>query len=113
VRSALLAGPVHPLDTLEHVLGLGEIGFMTSTEYQQLVEFLGRRFTEIDRRFDEADFRFTELRQAMLGHFDATVTASSNSTSSTTRARRPCAGSKRGSQTSAAGARFSSAAAQS
>jgi hypothetical protein len=25
---------------------------MTSAEYQQLVEFLGRRFTEIDRRFD-------------------------------------------------------------
>src|SRR3989338_4008487 len=58
---------------------------MTSVEYQQLVEFLGRRFTEIDRRFDEvdgrftemdrrfdeADLRFTELRQDMLGHFDA------------------------------------------
>ena len=29
---------------------------MTSTEYQQLVEFLGRQFTE--------------LRQEMLGHFD-------------------------------------------
>ena len=43
---------------------------MTSTEYQQLVEFLGRRFTEIDRRFDEVDLRFTELRQEMLGHFD-------------------------------------------
>ena len=65
---------------------------MTSAEYQQLVEFLGRQFTEIDRRFDEvdgrfvevyrrftemdrpfdeADLRFTELRQEMLGHFDA------------------------------------------
>jgi len=65
---------------------------MTSAEYQQLVEFLGRqfteidrrfdevdgrfvevyrRFTEMDRRFDEADLRFTELRQEMLGHFDA------------------------------------------
>jgi chromosome segregation ATPase len=58
---------------------------MTSTEYQQLVEFLGRQFTEmdrrfgevsqrftaIDRRFDEVDHRFTELRQEMLGHFDA------------------------------------------
>jgi len=58
---------------------------MTSVEYQQLVEFLGRQFTEIDRRFgevsrrfdavngrfDEVDLRFTELRQEMLGHFDA------------------------------------------
>jgi chromosome segregation ATPase len=58
---------------------------MTSTEYQQLVEFLGRQFTEMDRRFgevsqrfsemdrrfDEVDLRFTELRQEMLGHFDA------------------------------------------
>ena len=57
---------------------------MTSAEYQQLVEFLGRQFTEIDRRFgevdrrftegdrrfDEMDLRFTELRQDMLGHFD-------------------------------------------
>ena len=68
------------------------MGTMTSTEYQQLVEFLGRKFTEIDRRFDgvdarldgmdrrfsemdrrfdEVDLRFTELRQEMLGHFDA------------------------------------------
>ena len=59
---------------------------MTSTEYQQLVEFLGRQFTgidrrfgevnhqfsEINRRFDGVDLRFTELRQDMLGHFDAT-----------------------------------------
>ena len=58
---------------------------MTSVEYQQLVEFLGRHFTEVDRRFgevnrrfdevnsqfDEADLRSTELRQEMLGHFDA------------------------------------------
>jgi len=43
---------------------------MTSAEYQQLVEFLGGQFTEIDRRFDEVDLRFTELRQEMLGHFD-------------------------------------------
>jgi len=35
---------------------------MTSTEYQQLVELLGRKFAEIDRRFDEPDLRFTELR---------------------------------------------------
>ena len=51
---------------------------MTSAEYQQLVEFLGRQFTEIDsrfsevnHRFDEVDLRFTELRQDLLGHFDA------------------------------------------
>ena len=72
---------------------------MTSAEYQQLVEILERRFTEVDRRFDgvngrvdevdgrfgevyrwftemnrrfdEVDLRFTELRQDMLGHFDA------------------------------------------
>jgi chromosome segregation ATPase len=44
---------------------------MTSVEYQQLVEFLGRQFTEVDRRFGEADLRLTELRQEMLGHFDA------------------------------------------
>ncbi len=44
---------------------------MTLAEYQQLVEFLGRQFTEIDRRFDEVDVRFTEVRQDMLGHFDA------------------------------------------
>ena len=43
---------------------------MTSAEYQQLVEFLGRQFTEIDHRFDGVDLRFTELRQDMLGHFD-------------------------------------------
>ena|SRR5712691_11637219 len=50
---------------------------MTSVEYQQLVEFLGRQFTEVDRRFsdvnhrfDEIDLRFTDLRQEMLGHFD-------------------------------------------
>lgn len=43
---------------------------MTSAEYQQLVEYLGRQFTEVDRRFDEADRRFTELRDDMLGHFD-------------------------------------------
>ena len=43
---------------------------MPSAEYEQLVEFLGRQFTEIDRRFNEVDCRFTELRHDMLGHFD-------------------------------------------
>ena len=43
---------------------------MTSTEYQQLVDFLGRQFTEIDRRFDEMGGQLAELRRDMLGHFD-------------------------------------------
>jgi chromosome segregation ATPase len=61
---------------------------MTPSEYQQLVEFLGERFTAIDRRFeameggterrfnaidlrfDAIDRRFDELRGEMLGHFD-------------------------------------------
>src|SRR6185369_7097068 len=57
---------------------------MSPTEYQQLIEFLGQRFTEIDGRFTEMDRRFTgiegsftdledqlaELRREMLGHFD-------------------------------------------
>jgi chromosome segregation ATPase len=71
---------------------------MTGSEYQQLVEFLGRHFTEIDhrfaqidqrfaqvdqrfaqidqrfaqidRRFDGIDQRIDELRREMLGHFD-------------------------------------------
>ncbi len=71
---------------------------MSPSEYQQLVEFLGRQFTEIDRRFDKVDQRFeqvdrqfnhiagrfdqvdrrfdevdgqiAELRREMLGHFD-------------------------------------------
>ena len=34
---------------------------MTSVEYQQLVEFLGRQFTEIDRRFGEVNHRFDEV----------------------------------------------------
>jgi hypothetical protein len=36
---------------------------MTSAEYQQLVEFLGRQFTEIDRRFSEVNHRFGRLEQ--------------------------------------------------
>ena len=47
---------------------------MTSSEHQQLVEFLGRQFTAIDGRFTDMDRRFTEmlteLRHEMLGHFD-------------------------------------------
>jgi chromosome segregation ATPase len=50
---------------------------MSPTEYQQLVELLGRQFTEVDRRFTQIDDRFTgldtrltELRHEILGHFD-------------------------------------------
>jgi chromosome segregation ATPase len=42
-----------------------------STELNRQSTEIGRRFTEMDRRFDEADLRVTELRQDMLGHFDA------------------------------------------
>ena len=63
---------------LKRCAGLGYTCVMTSSEYQQLVEFLGRQFSEVDRRFSEVDGRFsdigrqfTELRQEMLGHFDA------------------------------------------
>ncbi len=48
---------------------------MSSAEYGQLVELLGRQFADVDRRFDAMDRRFTqmltELRHQMLGHFDA------------------------------------------
>ena len=40
------------METLERGIELEYSWTMTSAEYQQLVEFLGRRFTEIDRRFD-------------------------------------------------------------
>jgi len=43
---------------------------MTSSEYEQLVEFLGRQFTAIDDRFIEMDRQFIELRHEILGHFD-------------------------------------------
>ena len=50
---------------------------MASAEHQELVEFLGRQFTEIarqfaaiDRRFDGMNDQFTELRREMLDHSD-------------------------------------------
>ena len=43
---------------------------MAGAEYQQLVEFLGQLFTEVDRQLDEGDRRFTEFRQEILRHFD-------------------------------------------
>jgi chromosome segregation ATPase len=63
------------MDTLERVLDLRYRGTMSSAEYGQLVEFLGRKFADVDRRFDAMDRQFTqmltELRHEMLGHFDA------------------------------------------
>ena len=43
---------------------------MSPTEYQQLVEFLGHRFTEIDRRFTETNGHIAELRREMHEHLD-------------------------------------------
>ena len=43
---------------------------MSPSEYEQLVEFLGRQFTAIDQRFDQVDGQIVELRREMLGHFD-------------------------------------------
>ena len=38
---------------------------MSPSEYEQLVEFLGRRSTEIDRRFDQVDGQIAELRREL------------------------------------------------
>lgn len=46
---------------------------MTNTEYQELVEFLGRRFTVIDERFNAIDRRFDTIDERfreVFGHFD-------------------------------------------
>ena len=40
---------------------------MTDSEYQQLVEFLGRRFTAIDDRFNGIDLRFTVVDRRFDG----------------------------------------------
>jgi hypothetical protein len=39
---------------------------MTNSEYQELVEFLGRKFSEVDARFESVDGRLVETRR----HFD-------------------------------------------
>ena len=39
---------------------------MTNNEYQQLVEFLGRRFDEIDQRFTAIDERFTAIDERFV-----------------------------------------------
>lgn len=43
---------------------------MSPTEYEQLVEFLGRQFTQIDQRFEHVDGQIAALRRELLGHFD-------------------------------------------
>jgi chromosome segregation ATPase len=50
---------------------------MSPTEYQELVEFLGRQFAQVDRRFTEADRRISEMDQrvtAQLGGMDERIT---------------------------------------
>ena len=43
---------------------------MTASEYQQLVEFLGRQFTAIDQRFDSLQQHIDERFREGFGHFD-------------------------------------------
>lgn len=43
---------------------------MTNTEYQQLDEFLGRRFDEIDQRFTIIDQRFETMERRFDARFD-------------------------------------------
>ena len=43
---------------------------MTNTEYQQLVEFLGREFAEIDQRFAAVDRGFVGMEQRFEARFD-------------------------------------------
>ena len=45
----------------------------TNDEYSQLIEFLGRKFEEIDRRFDRVEAKLAEHDERfgeILGHFD-------------------------------------------
>ena len=44
---------------------------MTSDEYQQLVEFLGRQFAAIDQRFEAMQADLDEKFREVFGHFDA------------------------------------------
>lgn len=43
---------------------------MTNDEYQQLVDFLGRKFEEVDRRFDAGDDRFEAMEAKLAEHDD-------------------------------------------
>ena len=44
---------------------------MTSDEYRDLVDFLGRQFAAIDRRFDSLERRVEDGFRDVLGHLDA------------------------------------------
>lgn len=44
---------------------------MTASEYQQLVDFLGRQFAAIDRRFDALEQHIDERFREVFGHLDA------------------------------------------
>ena len=43
---------------------------MSPTEYQELVEFLGHQFAQVDRRFAEVDRRLTAMDRRFTGRFD-------------------------------------------
>ncbi len=85
---------------------------MSSAEYGQLVELLGRQFADVDRRFDAMDRRFTqmltELRHEMLGHFDAIYQRFERLEQEYQAILQACGGSRPDSPTTRAGARFSS-----
>jgi hypothetical protein len=75
---------------------------MSPTEYQQLVEFLGRQFAEVDRRFAETNGRLAEtngqiaeLRREMLEHFDELYRRLGRLEQEYPPSPRACAGSRR------------------
>jgi chromosome segregation ATPase len=43
---------------------------MVPSEYQELVQVLGRQFTQIEHRFDAVEQRIDALRADVLGYFD-------------------------------------------
>ena len=43
---------------------------MTTSEYQQLTEFLGQQFAAIDRRFDSLQKHMDARFREVFGHFD-------------------------------------------
>ncbi|HXZ44255.1 MAG TPA: hypothetical protein VEH53_05450 [archaeon] len=54
---------------------------MTNDEYQQLIEFLGQRFEEIDRRFDAVETKLAEHNERfreILGHFFVALDSMAN-----------------------------------
>jgi chromosome segregation ATPase len=46
---------------VRYTSGAGPAPHMTNSEYQQLVEFLGRQFAEVDGRFTQVDGRFAQV----------------------------------------------------